>query len=255
MLTSSYFIFSHILLLLESSAQTRFIITLWQGIHQLQTAEWIAAILSLWCVVLAAKNSIWNWPVAMAGSMIYVLLFLKWGLFSDAVLNAIFVGFQLYGWINWHKNSLISGRFSPMIAPKNDLYKLFILSLVIYPIWVYIVDSGMFSKVLVFLIEGGNFSGDLALMKNIPIAPKFVYIDAMLLIMSLSALYMQSKKWIQHWLLWILIDVIYVPVYWLNQNYITSLLYLIYIPIAFKGYQMWMKESRVIPPEGRSTDD
>ena len=66
---------------------------------------------------------------------------------------------------------------------------------------------------------------------------------------------MQSKKWIQNWILWIVIDVIYVPVYWLNQNYITAVLYLIYIPLAVKCYQMWVNESKEISLGERSTID
>ena len=86
-------------------------------------------------------------------------------------------------------------------------------------------------------------------------APKFVYLDAMLLFLSLGALYMQAKKWIQNWILWIVVDLIYVPVYWLNHNYITAILYLIYIPIAVKGYQMWREESERFSPVERNTND
>jgi len=85
--------------------------------------------------------------------------------------------------------------------------------------------------------------------------PRFIYIDAMLLFLSLSALYMQAKKWIQNWILWIVVDLIYVPVYWLNHNYITAFLYLIYIPIAVKGYQMWKNESKQFSLVERNTSD
>jgi nicotinamide mononucleotide transporter len=77
----------------------------------------------------------------------------------------------------------------------------------------------------------------------------------MLLFLSLSALYMQAKKWIQNWILWIIVDLIYVPVYWLNHNYITAILYLIYIPLALKGLQMWRGEMNKISPEERNTND
>jgi nicotinamide mononucleotide transporter len=77
----------------------------------------------------------------------------------------------------------------------------------------------------------------------------------MLLFLSLSALYMQAKKWIQNWILWIIVDLIYVPVYWLNHNYITAILYLIYIPLAFKGLQMWRGEMNKTSPEERNTID
>jgi nicotinamide mononucleotide transporter len=80
-------------------------------------------------------------------------------------------------------------------------------------------------------------------------------LDAMLLFLSLGALYMQAKKWIQNWILWIVVDLIYVPVYWLNHNYITAILYFIYIPIAVKGYQMWREESERFSPAERNTND
>jgi nicotinamide riboside transporter PnuC len=52
-----------------------------------------------------------------------------------------------------------------------------------------------------------------------------------------------------------IVDLIYVPVYWLNHNYITAILYLIYIPLALKGWQMWRDEMNKISPEERNTND
>ena len=98
---------------------------------------------------------------------------------------------------------------------------------------------------------GGQPTG--ALMDAI--VATFGSFDAMLLFLSLSALYMQAKKWIQNWILWIVVDLIYVPVYWLNHNYITAFLYLIYIPIAVKGYQMWKNESKQFSLVERNTID
>jgi nicotinamide mononucleotide transporter len=67
-------------------------------------------------------------------------------------------------------------------------------------------------------------------------------VDAALLMLSLSALYMQAKRWIQNWWVWILVDVVYIPLYIANDNWITAILYLIYIPLAWKGYKMWRAE-------------
>ena len=44
---------------------------------------------------------------------------------------------------------------------------------------------------------------------------------------------MQGKRWIQHWYVWVLVDVVYVPMYVLNRNFITAVLYL--VAFAFLG--------------------
>jgi len=232
---------------------------LWNGVQQMHPAEWIAAILSFWCVVLAAQNRIWNWPVAIVGSLIYAWVFLVSGLYSDAILNVLFVGFQCYGWMQWQKNSIIGNTVKPTVGPRKSILRVMLFALCIYPIWVYIVSSGLFTKMISALLSGDIFIGIGSIGGHSPspnvAPPRFVYLDAMLLFLSLSALYMQAKKWIQNWILWILVDLIYVPVYWLNHNYITAILYLIYIPLALKGLQMWRGEMNKISPGERNTND
>jgi len=246
-------------MVLAISANGGFGDVLWSGIQQMHTTEWIAAMLSFWCVILAAKNSIWNWPVAMAGSLIYAWVFLFSGLYSDAILNVLFVGFQCYGWMQWQKNSIIGDVLKPSVGPKKSIIHVMITALCIYPVWVYIVSSGLFANFVSSLLSGAIFMGIRSAFGYFPspniAPPRFVYLDAMLLFSSLSALYMQAKKWIQNWILWMIVDLIYVPVYWLNHNYITAILYLIYIPLALKGWQMWRDEMNKISPEERNTND
>ena len=246
-------------IVLEISVNAGFGNMLWSGIQQMHPAEWIAAIFSFWCVVLAAKNSIWNWPVAMAGSTIYVFVFLNSGLYSDAILNMIFVGFQIYGWISWRRSSFVGESIRPSLGHQKSIMKVLVVALCVYPFWVYIVSSGLFANVISALVSGDIFMGISRVFGQSPLSniapPRFVYLDAMLLFLSLSALYMQAKKWIQNWILWILVDLIYVPVYWLNHNYITAILYLIYIPLALKGLQMWRGEMNKFSPGERNTND
>ena len=171
----------------------------------MHATEWIAAILSFWCVVLAAKNSIWNWPVALIGSMIYAFVFLESALYSDALLNVIFVIFQIYGWMSWRKNSVVGEPLRPTFGQRKSILKVLVIALFIYPFWVYVISSGLFEKTLAAVLSGDYFLVTPGVGKHtqMPIIapPRFIYIDAMLLFLSLSALYMQAKKWIQNWIL------------------------------------------------------
>ncbi len=66
-----------------------------------------------------------------------------------------------------------------------------------------------------------------------------VYVDAMITALSLIAQWMMSKKYLQHWILWIIIDLISINLYISKSLYLTSLLYLVFMLLCFKGYYQW----------------
>jgi nicotinamide mononucleotide transporter len=68
-------------------------------------------------------------------------------------------------------------------------------------------------------------------------------IDALTTIMSLTALYMQVKHWIENWIVWIVVDLIYIPMYIYGNQIITAVLYVLLIAIAIKGYFDWKRIS------------
>ena len=203
--------------------------------------ELVAALLSFWCVWLAAKNNILNWPVAMAGSLLYVVVFYQGALYSDAFLNVIFLGFQAFGWYKWSRRGLLNKTLKdaekqsietlsqPIVANLKQWLPVFIIGVILYVPWTLFVKSGTIQQ----WISPGSYQ-----------PPRFLYIDAALFILSICALYMQGKRWIQHWYVWVLVDVVYVPMYVLNRNFITAVLYLVYIPMAIKGYQLWKANLR-----------
>jgi len=204
----------------------------WLEHTSLNKVELLAAMLSFWCVWLAAKNRVLNWPVAMLGSAIYCVVFFQGALYSDAFLNVVFLFFQGFGWYSWNNNGqyqavegeVRNNNIRPTSLLPSDGLKILLVGALCYYPWTLFVKSGTVQQ----WIAAGSFQ-----------APRFLYLDAGLFILSIMALYMQAKRWIEHWFLWILIDVIYVPVYWLNENQITALLYTAYIPLAIKGYQLW----------------
>lgn len=232
--------------------------------------ELSAAILSLYCVILAAKNNIWNWPVAMIGSLLYTKIFFEIGLYSDAVLNTIFLLFQAYGLWVWmrlgklqksgltiaasnvgskpisaqddflHNNPKKNQNSSISWASNTQIIGVLLAAILAYFPWVLFVQYKLTDIILYFGLHAST--------------PQFIYLDAAMLFLSLAALFMQAQKWIQHWFLWILIDLIYVPMYMSTANYTTAILYVLYMPIAFMGYHLWQKEY-IIDFQERNTND
>ena len=58
---------------------------------------------------------------------------------------------------------------------------------------------------------------------------------------SLVGQYLLMRKRIENWLVWIVVDIIYVPILWYKQLYPTSVLYALYLGVAVYGYWEWRK--------------
>lgn len=205
--------------------------------------ELVAALLSLWCVWLAAKNNILNWPVAMLGSIGYIFVFTSVKLYSDAMLNTIFLAFQAYGWYAWNKEnkSKVNGSETALsvsvLKPKLGV-GLFAIALIIYYPWIIFISQWLPNQHWILLGYSVQFH-----------APMMPYLDAAMMFVSLIALYLQSKRILFHWYLWILVDLVYVPIYIKSETYYTAILYAIYIPMAIAGLKLWKAQLR---PESNS---
>jgi nicotinamide mononucleotide transporter len=183
----------------------------------LKVLEWVAAALSLWCVWLAAKNKILNWPISMLASIVYAYVFYSNRFYSESYLQAAFFAFQSYGWWYWSNlNPQKSNQKINHISFKSALC-LGLFFLLGYLLW-YSTYTHFFKDA------------------------RFPLVDVFLTVLSITALYMQAKRWIEHWYLWILADIIYVPMFYLGDQKITAGLYFVFIGLAYFGLQQWKKE-------------
>ncbi len=186
--------------------------------NRIFTLEIIAATLTVWCVLLAATNKILNWPISMIASIFYFVIFFENHFFSDAYLQIAFLIFQTYGW--WYWSSFNPSKKEKEISKiqKHQMIKLFIVSGFLYVIWLYCY-------------------------KKFNPTARIPEIDALTTIVSLTALYMQVKHWIENWIVWIVVDLIYIPMYIYGNQIITAFLYILLIVIAIKGYSDWKRIS------------
>jgi nicotinamide mononucleotide transporter len=200
--------------------------------------ETLAAIFSLWCVYLAGKNKILNWPISMLASFLYFGVFYKNRFYSDAYLQIVFLVFQSFGWYQWYIKSKFSNipnnspQSSTIKEPNSDN------ETTTSPIrslsW-----SEIFNYSSIFLVFWGcYYLAYLNFFEN----PRAPLLDTFLTSISLLALYLQAKRIINHWFLWIFADILYVPLYFWGEQYITSALYAIFIGLAFWGWKSWQKE-------------
>ena len=179
--------------------------------------EIIAAMLSLWCVWLAAKNNVMNWPVAMVASVIYAYVFYQNRFYSETYLQIVFFAFQTYGWWFWSELNPHKSEKTIQHMPSRFRIIIPIVFLAVYIIWLNVY--------LYFYPDAQQ-----------------PFIDAFLTVLSITALWMQARRWVENWYLWILADLFYVPMFFIGDQYVTSALYAVFVVLATKGFMMWRKE-------------
>jgi nicotinamide mononucleotide transporter len=183
--------------------------------------EIIGTIISLIYLYFSIIQNKWLWPLGLVSSAIYALIFFKAGIYADMGLQIYYVVISIYGWFVWIK---MQNTNSSKGTIKSVLDSNFLI------LWLLIASSVIFiilSQLLMHFTDS-----------TIP------YIDAFITALSITATWMLAKKYLEHWLVWIIVDAVSVGVYYYKGLYVTILLYSIYTIFAVAGYLMWLSSFR-----------
>ncbi|MDB5038626.1 MAG: nicotinamide mononucleotide transporter PnuC [Bacteriovoracaceae bacterium] len=191
-----------ILLLLASS---------FKWIDQDITEAW-GFVTGAWCVWLVALENIWNFPIGLANSVFYFVLFFQARLFADAFLQVVYFILEIIGWYQWLRG-----------GEKKTALKVSRTSLKTWGIVILFLTAGTVAIQWILIRVKGA-------------AP---FTDALTTSISLAAQFMMNAKLFENWHLWLIADVIYVWLYISRGLYLTSLLYFIFILLCFAGIRYW----------------
>lgn len=189
----------------------------WEQFQQTSWLEWLGTVSGFACVYLAAKEHILNWPVAIISITAYAVLFFEYKLYGDSVLQVYFFGTSVYGWYYWANHK--QGNETPVLSLENREIVLTILSVVVI------------SFIMGWFLDRYTDT-------NVP------YADGFCTSMSFVAQFLMTRKILQNWILWIIVDFCYVPLYLYKGLYLTSLLYALFLILAVMGYLSWKKTNR-----------
>ena len=176
--------------------------------------EGIAAAFGLVSVYLSTRQNIWSWPTAIVNVALYAIVFYQGRLYGQMGLQPVYLALSIYGWYEWlhggaEKTELQVSRASPRL-----LAALAILNIVT---WLALA----------------------ALLRRTDAA--LPWLDALLTTTSLVAQWMMTRKILENWLVWIAVDVVYVPMFISQHLYATALLYAAFLILATMGFVEWRR--------------
>ena len=197
------------------------------------------------CVWLAARSNIWNFPVAIVSCGLYLLIFTRNRLYSDAGLQVAFIALAVYGWWAWLRRQRPGSTPGPHPEPAAEAAPLPITR-TSAGLWAVLVGAG-----LAYALGAGYL---FAHFTNAALP----YYDSATTAVSLVAQYQLSRRKLENWALWVAVDVVYVGMYWHRGLALTSLLYAVYLGLATYGGWEWLREMRraaSLPPRRESAEN
>ena len=170
-------------------------------------------------IALLIKQNIWTWPIGIAYTFASLYIFFTAKLYADFALHVFFLFMSFYGWYYWLQGN---STFDSELPVSRESKKVLAYSIIIC--------------VLAIILASNLFT--------IYTDAELPYWDNTTSILSVLAIWLQSRKKIESWVFWLIIDILSVGIYFYKDLYLYSLLYSIYVAMAFFGYATWLKSYR-----------
>ena len=172
-------------------------------------------------VFLTIKRSPFCWPISALNVMLYGVIFYDAKLYADMGLQGVFLVFSVYGWYAWTKDSKnYLPDSSPLQVTRSTIKEL---------------SFGLLITIPIAMIIG-------YMLKNQTNAD-FPYIDSMLASLSIFAQILQTRKRLENWYIWIVVDAVYILIYVSKDLYLSAILYAVFLALAIQGAIEWRRVS------------
>ena len=177
--------------------------------------EWVAVLLAIGYVLLAAKQNSWCWLCAFVSTAIYTWLFWQVTLPFQSALNFFYMIMAGYGYYQWSKGGTDSSETKPVRS---------------WPLWIHftIVPSLLIGAWLLTQAAASQFNSD------------YLLLDACINVLSVVTTFMVAHKVLQNWVYWFFINLASAYLYLQVGYALSACLFLGYVGFSLFGYYQWL---------------
>jgi nicotinamide mononucleotide transporter len=177
--------------------------------------EILAVVFGIISVYLSTRENIWSWPTALINVGLYFVVFYEAKLYADMGLQVVYFALSLYGWYEW----LYGGENRTELHVSRTSRTLGVRLIVIGVVCAATLGTAL-----------ARFT-DAALP----------YLDSATTSTSLVAQWMMTRKILENWAVWAIVDVVYVGMFIFKKLYLTAGLYSVFFVLAVMGYIQWKR--------------
>jgi nicotinamide mononucleotide transporter len=191
------------------------------GEHILWT-DLVGNLLSLAVVWLAIRKTIWTWPVQLVGALLLLAASINAHVPGNALKQVLFCGLAAYGWWRWSRGMrgdhglpvrLASGRERLLLVAALVIGTAAVAQLFTHLSWLEITWS--------------------------PWANAYIFVG------SAVATYAQSRALVDFWIIWVLVDLVGVPLALKSGLHVSGAVYGVFFVLVLVGFRSWLRQHRV----------
>lgn len=173
------------------------------------------------------KASIYLWIASLAMTLIYVYIYADAGLYGLMGINIYYILLAIYGWVIWgfsKKKKQDKQQTKTSDTPQKSGIRHTPLK------WIplFIGLALVFGILLYFILV--HFTDS-----TVPV------LDSITTSLSIIAMMLLAHKYVEQWLLWLVVNIISVYLYCVSGLYSTAVLYSVYALAAIAGYYKWLR--------------
>ena len=211
----------------------------------LEIAGFLIGIIYLWYEYHASAKV---WLVSVIMPMISMWIYFRKGLYADFGINIYYVVIAVYGYLHWTLSSrrrrmrsasaqtvAEPADVSPDVssvendADRSDVAKSLPITRVNGVVMAGCGVAAFLLWVAIYLIL--RYFTD----STVPVA------DAFTTALSIVGLWMMARKYVEQWLVWMVVDAVCVGLYIYKGIYFYAALYAVYTVVSWFGYRKWYK--------------
>lgn len=185
----------------------------------LVTLEIVGSLFGLMSVWFSKRDNILVFPTGIISTAIFVYILSVYGLLGDMMINAYYFIMSIYGWHIWTQK-VDKDHFIPIT--KLETRREFKISALIF------VATLIFVTVVYSVFDKWN--------------SWTAYVDTFTTAVFFLGMWLMAKKKLENWQLWIIGDVISIPLYLYKGLVFSAFQYAIFTLIAIYGYNAWKKQ-------------
>jgi nicotinamide mononucleotide transporter len=177
--------------------------------------ELTAVVFAIAYLVLAVRENILCWFAAGVSTVIFLYIFWDAKLYMESGLQVYYLAMAVFGWYQWRRatDGLTSLQVS-MWSMRQHLKAITLIALLTF-VSGYVLNSGTDAQL--------------------------PYLDSFTTWGSVVTTYMVTRKILENWIYWLVIDSISIYLYIDRELYFTAMLFAVYIVIIFFGWLAWSK--------------
>lgn len=178
--------------------------------------EVLAFVLALWMVACNLRVNPLGWPLAMASSLLYGVLFAQSKLYGEASLQLLFIVLAAWGWWQWLRGSGAQGAALRVhrLRPRQRLQ--------------VVLATALAWPAVGALLQQATDS-------DVP------YLDALPTVASVAGQLLLGRKLLENWAMWLFVNLVSVALFAFKGLWLTVLLYALFAGLSVVGWQAWRR--------------